>query len=428
MKKIIFTFQQSISIQLMILALRLKSYSLCALIVLLNIRKIKNIRVNYKSKNLKKVLVFPKSGGNEDLLESFKDNKNNNMIFFCLPRRFLKAVHLYCFKNSQIKDYFTKIKGCEEVNKKKIYVKSLTKIFSSLNKFLKFDCFISFNIFYYAEKFLDEVCINLDKKFIILHKESTFTPIEEKGATKIYEKFNDKSFANKISVYSKCQKNILVKSKIAKKKQIIVNGCPRSDYSFKLRKIKPQNNLIVFYLIEKRRSHNLLLKKTQFNWDNLYNKTLKYLLEYAKNNPDVKLVLKGKTGIHNYLQNAKFLNKNCIFINGGTGEQFLKNAKVVIAFNSTIVFETIASNRNLIIPNFNNENFKKKELIYKIKNKDYFVNSKSQFIKKINFYLNLKHQNRKLTNKEKDIIDYYIGNTDGKSGKRLANFLRKTIS
>lgn len=412
----------------MILALRLKSYNLCALIVLLNIRKIKNIRVNYKSKNLKKVLVFPKSGGNEDLLESFKDNKNNNIIFFCLPRRFLKGIHLYCFKNSQFKDYFTKIKSREEANKKKLYVKSLTKIFSSLNKFLKFDCFLSFNIFYYAEKYLDEVCINLDKKFIILHKESTFTPIEEKGATKIYEKFNDKSFANKISVYSKCQKNILVKSKIAKKKQIIVNGCPRSDYSFKLRKIKPQNNLIVFYLIEKRRGQNLLLKKTQFNWDNLYNKTLKYLLEYAKNNPDIKLVLKGKTGIHNYLHNAKFLNKNCIFINGGTGEKFLKNAKVVIAFNSTIVFETIASNRNLIIPNFNNENFKKKELIYKIKNKDYFVNSKLQFIKKINFYLNLKHQNRKLTNKEKDIIDYYIGNTDGKSGKRLANFLRKTIS
>ena len=48
-------------------------------------------------------------------------------------------------------------------------------------------------------------------------------------------------------------KNILLKSKIAKKKQIVVNGCPRSDYSL-LRKIKPKNNIIVYYLIEKRYS------------------------------------------------------------------------------------------------------------------------------------------------------------------------------
>ena len=38
----------------------------------------------------------------------------------------------------------------------------------------------------------------------------------------------------------------------------------------------------------------------------------------------------------------------------------LRDASIVIAFNSTIVFETIASNRNLIIPNFNNENKLKK--------------------------------------------------------------------
>ena len=136
---------------------------------------------------------------------------------------------------------------------KKLYVISLTKIFSCLDKFINFNSFISFNIFYYAEKYLDEVCINLNKKFIVLHKESTFTPLEEKDATSVYRKNNDKSFANKISVYSKIQKDILVKSKVANKKQIIVNGCPRSDYSFKLRKSKPQNNFIVYYLIEKKR-------------------------------------------------------------------------------------------------------------------------------------------------------------------------------
>ena len=75
MRNIIFKFRQTISIYLVILALRLKAYNFCALIVWLNIQKIKNIKVNYKSKNLKKVLVFPKSAGNEDLYEAFKDKK-----------------------------------------------------------------------------------------------------------------------------------------------------------------------------------------------------------------------------------------------------------------------------------------------------------------------------------------------------------------
>ena len=147
-----------------------------------------------------------------------------------------------------------------------------------------------------------------------------------------------------------------------------------------------------------------------------------------KKNPNIKLILKGKTGTHNNLLKSNYLSKNCIFINGGTGEKFLKDAKVVVAFNSTIVFETIASNRNLIIPNFNNENIKMKDLVYKINNYHYFVNSKNQFFKKINIYLNSKYKNRKPTVKEKKVLEYYLGNIDGKSGKRLEIFLRKTIA
>ena len=82
-----------------------------------------------------------------------------------------------------------------------------------------------------------------------------------------------------------------------------MNGCPRSDYSFKLRKIKPKNNIIVYYLIEKKRGTVLFAKKSQFNWNSLYDKTLKFLLEYSKNNDNVKLILKGKTGVHNNLLN-----------------------------------------------------------------------------------------------------------------------------
>ncbi len=421
------TTRQLVSLYFLILALKFKAYGICAFILWLNIHKFRNINKNLKSKNLRKALVFPKSGGTEDLVEALKNKKNNEIIYYWISRKFLKSIYSFYFKNNIGGDYFTKINGSKKLSIKKFYIESLTKIFQSLDKFFKFDALISFNIFYYAEKNLDEVCKKLDKKFIILQKESAFTPIEEKNAIKIYQNYNDKSLSTKISVYSKSQKNILIKSKIAEKKQIIMNGCPRSDYSFKLRKIKPKNNIIVYYLIEKTRGKVLFNKKSQFNWNNLYDKTLKYLLEYSKNNDNVKLILKGKTGVHNNLLNSKFLSKNCIFINGGTGERLLKNAKIVIAFNTTIVFEAIASNRNLIIPNFNHENIKKKDKILKIENTNYFANSKLDFFKKLDLYLHSGYKNRKLKKTEKKILEYYQGNVDGKSGKRLEKFLSQTI-
>jgi len=391
-------------------------------------KKYKKISSEKNNKKVKKLLVLPKSGGIEDLFQSFKNKKNDDLIFYWIPRKFLKSIHAYYFKDESIRDYFTIKKGSKFKYNKKIYFESLIEIFSNLKRFINLDCIISFNIFYYSEKFLDKVCKKLNIKFIIMHKESTFTPAEEITARYIYQNYNDKSIASKVSVYSKSQKNILIKSKLLDDEQIVVNGCPRSDYAFKLRTIKPKDNIIVYFLIEKKRSSNLLLKKAKNNWNGLHDKTLDFLLEFAKSNPNIKLILKGKTGVHNNLLKNKKLTKNCIFINGGTGEKLLKDAKVVVAFNSTIIFEAIAANRNLLIPNFNNENKRKKRFTYRIKNSIYFCNSKLIFFKKLKYYLNLSYENKKLNNKEKVLLNYYLGNIDGKSGKRLEYFLRKSIN
>ena len=63
----------------------------------------------------------------------------------------------------------------------------------------------------------------------------------------------------------------------------------------------------MFYLIEHSRSKstlgvllqknfksNYLYKDAQRNWKKLYNQTLKYLLEFAKKNSNIEIILKGK--------------------------------------------------------------------------------------------------------------------------------------
>ena len=112
----------------------------------------------------------------------------------------------------------------------------------------------------------------------------------------------------------------------------------------------------------------------------------------------------------------------------GSGEQLLKDATVVIGFNSTIVFEAIASNRNLIIPNFNKENILRKNLIHEIKNRIIWSIQKKQFNEKLNIYLNSKYKNKKLSTADKQTLKYYVGNIDGKSGKKVQKFLIKVLN
>ena len=360
-----------------LIALKFDNHKLYAFILFLNIQKLKNIK--YSNKNIKNILIFPKSGGTEDLIQSFKFKKENNFKVYFLPRNYLKQVHAFFFKEKHKKDYYTKINNNDELKKKQAFVNFLTNSFNVLNNYFKIDAFISFNIFYYAEKYFDEVCLNLNKKFIILHKESVLTPNGEKIWSEIYEKYNDKSLASKISVYSDSQKKMLIKTKIANNKQIVINGCPRSDFSFNLKNDFPKKKLIVFFLFDTNIYSKNKSKKNN-NWIKLYNQSINYLSEYAKNNLDTTVIFKGKTGDNSKKKILKYLSKNCLYVEWGPGEKYLRDAKVVISFNSTIVFEAIAARRNLIIPNFNNEKKNNPFDVHKIKNKNHYVNSKKQLL------------------------------------------------
>ena len=115
MKRKLYRIFVYISLVLINLFARINSPKICAFIISLNIRKIKIIKSN--SKNPKKILVFPKSNGTEDIIESYK-NRNSNIIFFLLPRPFLQKIFLCFFNKSNCRDYFTKLTKLEDIKKK----------------------------------------------------------------------------------------------------------------------------------------------------------------------------------------------------------------------------------------------------------------------------------------------------------------------
>ena len=401
---------------------------LSSLVLFINLRRVKKI---YSPNIKKRIIILAKSGGLEDILSAYKNPDNNNDIaYYILPRYLIKIIFNNYLKNEIFKDYSTNDNSENIKNKKKAYKLFIKKTFLKLNKFWKFDALISFNPFYYAENDLPEPIKDIGKKFLILHKESVHSQAEQEIIFKTYIDQNKKNHANKIAVYCEYEKKILTDSNLLESDQLEVVGCARSDYSYELRQEKPIENKIVYFMIESDRNNMFdeikkLDKESVDNWFNLANFTIKYLVEYAYEHPDIDIVFKGKWGVHSLEDLPKNLPQNCSFELENPGHKFLKDAKVIICFNSTILFEAILANRDVIIPNFGIDRSKVDKFILKSPNK--FANSKETFFEMINKNLSNPYKIKNLFEDEKECLEYYLGNSDGKAGIRLKKFIEGNI-
>ena len=180
---------------------------LSALILLINLRRVKNI---HSQKIDKKIIILPKSGGPEDILSAYrKSDKNNNIGYYNLPRELIKTIFINFLKNEKFEYYLT-IDFNENIKrKKKNYKLFIKKTFLRLDNFWKYNAVIGFNPFYYAENDLAEPIKDIGKKFLIIHKESVHTPAAHAMNFKVYKSQNKKHFANKVAVYCEHEKKIL---------------------------------------------------------------------------------------------------------------------------------------------------------------------------------------------------------------------------
>ena len=132
-------------------------------------------------------------------------------------------------------------------------------------------------------------------------------------------------------------------------------------------------------------------------------------------------------------ENFRFLDKkkfdNTEIIKGGVGHTLLPNANIVIAFNSTTIFESIASKTPVIIPNFDKN--KDKDLFkMELRNTNLIkiANTKSEFMEYLDQFQISNKRHKNLSKIEKEILDKYMGNNYGNSGLRLLNIIKKLTS
>jgi len=417
---------------------RHKMFNLLSLLLIFNLSRIKKILPKNKSKY--KVIVLSKSAGIDDLEESQK-KYNKKILYFHCPRVFFKNIFWEIFRG------ITKVPGdlnYETKNKKIIKLKIQYRLFLvnlllSLKQKLNIDAFIGFNFNYFAERELHSACTKLKIPFIILFKESILTELEKKFKIYAYKKKNQKYYGYKIAVYSNLAKKFLVDSNIINKNNIEVVGCSRLTIAYSYQKISPKNQ-IIYYAIESNRglpnnlikSHSKVFFKNlkgykkydkTFNWNKLNIKTIKILKRFAIDNPKIPIIIKKKIGDNSNNQILRNLPKNIKIYDKTTGHKFLKNSKIIIAWNTTAILEAIAANRFILLPNYYNKkkNLESAVLKLKLKEENYGLSEKD-FIKKLRLFINKKYNKDKINNNRKS-LKYYLGNEKNDARLRLNNFI-----
>tara|TARA_B100001123_G_C15339194_1_gene1034055 strand:- start:1086 stop:2405 length:1320 start_codon:yes stop_codon:yes gene_type:complete len=410
---------------------------ICYLSILISLK-----RHNFFTKRKKKnILVLYRSLGIFDL-EKFNDINQSHSLFI-LPRFHLKIIFHIFFKdlNHSINDNDYLTKNIHIENKKKFYRDFLSKVLFYLNKKFNFSSILSFNFRYYAERELHFAAKNNKIKFVCLHKESLVFPGEIEPYYELLKSYG-KYGGDYILFYNNDLKNILSKTLVASPKNLKVIGMPRADYYFR-KKIKPKSKkFILIFLINPKRMIHIMKKKylknlkvdlKQLNWSQLSYNLIDNVLKFAKKNPEVEFIFKTKklfmkdVNLNQKSQESMVCNaklKNCKLAFGGDSRQLIEKSKCVIGFNSTTLIESLILKKPIIVPTFGIKKIILKNFTLNLKNSAFYAKNQKELNKVLNDVVTGKINRTKAGKKVlRNIITKYLGNNDGRSSKRLINYL-----
>jgi len=396
--------------------------------------------INRNAKNFKNILILPKSGGREDIYASYNEEQNSSIIYE-LPRAEIKNLYNFFVKSQKVTNYSYFHDDPTIIREKENYFNFLKKIIFYFKKFYKINLIINFNFTYKEEVELARASIDQNVKFVSLQKESQASDGKRLVNEKIYNKSIKKYNGSCIIVYNEDEKRNIVNSGIIDESKVFVVGCPRIDYSFNIKKkikdIKKKINL-VYYCIQTGVSlpiyegifrtegvHNI----EKFDWSKLARLTEVTLSDFAtKNSSKVNTIFKTKTGMEDQVQRIKKLDlSNIDVIYSNTGHHLLEIADVVVAFNSTIIFEAIAAGVPVIVPTLNLGDIQEK-FVFNLNDVDnvFCSHNLDEFQKNLKLIIdNPTKFHIKNKDTQKAALKKFVGNQDGRSGKRFRELIKE---
>jgi hypothetical protein len=395
------------------------------------------------SSGQKRVIVFNKIGGTDDIVAAY-EKLESGIGFFLLRRNLISSVFNYFLQEKVCHYNYISDDNDVEVSKE-AYRNYLKQVLIYLNKMWPFSAIISFNIAYAAERELATAMSEIGIPFIVCHKECVKTESQHIAYSNAYRDRVGPFTGSHICVYNDEEKASMLRANLALPEQIAVVGAARLDFSHEMRSLAAASNTektILYYTIFEQAGLPYLDKKwvfdeeesysgKLFNWNEIARMTSEALVEIANENPEVRVIFKAKQGNEN---NSKaLLNNNELsnidFIAGGVGHKLLQEANVVVAFNSASLFESIASGKKVVVPMFGVEQIPNiDKFIYHVGDVVTLATNKEEFKSELLSILQETSVSDALSEEAQQVLDRYVGNSDGMAGERMRKFIGGIIN
>ena len=141
---------------------------------------------------------------------------------------------------------------------------------------------------------------------------------------------------------------------------------------------------------------------------------------------NIRITIKTRTGQKQ--DKFKKVYKGLNIVSGGAGHRLLEKNQIVIAFNSTIIFEALAAGKIVFTPNFVKNYKKNSGYFFDLFGSTYLDRNIKSFEKNITKILDKNSRNKKNIknyDKIKLILNRYLFNSDNRAGERLVREIEK---
>ncbi len=391
------------------------------------------------------ILLLPKAGFDEDVATCFKGHEQYHLL--SMNRHLPKGVY-YGFLPLWVDDNCYRSSD-PDINRRKERLRSLWRdILRKLLRKVRIDAVMSGNYCYAAEQEFAAVLEEMGVPFIALMKESLKTEGFAAFSKFLYETRRNVFQGAHIMAYSETERNLEISAGAVAAEKISVVGMPRLDRLHRLRhelyrsgKAWPERPTVLFFAfspkmglprIERKlpqRYEILMPEWERLRFTRVAHGCYEAIIRLARENPDIRVQLKSKMdmlskhALEECLQTGEELPQNLELIIGGDPISLIKQCSVACSFHSTAIFEVLALGKPMVVPRFA-EALEDGYQPYMLNLGECvsYAHSPEELAQVLADMARSPEQKKDpatLDQETRELIDFYIGNADGRTAERV---------
>ncbi len=391
---------------------------------------------NFKNKNINILfLTIEKFRSDVEIL-----SRNESINLLSISEVWLNIIYKVFYGKAKIERALQKAysKNPPEFYKKRRnkYQIFLDKFFESLLEKYKLDFVVSADVKYYSNVDWGIAAEKKRVKWVIFHRENLFASKDMYEFVKQRHMRWEKFYGSKIFVHNNIAKKMFIDSKFISDPKIIkVLGCMRMDDLYnkvKDNKFDSIKNTITLFSFR---------SETRRYPRSVFNKTHQMVALFAKENPNIDIVIKPKIEIsrktdwyESFYKSIREISidvdslKNLSILPNADPHELIMKSLFTIGLNSSVVLESAIVGIPVIIPYFKEMRTKKYyDTIYFRNYLDCFDTpcSSEELMKKMYLRLNERKISKNIQKKRVEIFENYMGKFDGSICKKYTSELNQ---